>query len=206
MKSTYYYIVKVDANYNNEINLKSGVSLLVNNTIESVAHINRIVEVVAVPEDSEVLPGDKIMIHHNILRIRTSKKGIRMASDYLIRDDLYIVPPEEVYMYKREEEDWRPIGPYCYVKPMALEEKKTKGGLTYTEEADHKGGQKLTGIMWYPNLDLVRARINRGDTVFYDEWSEHEFLINGQRFYRMKAENVLGIYNGEDIKHGTVPI
>lgn len=186
-----YIIIEVDEAYVNEVN-----GIVVNNTIESVAHINRVARVVDAPEFTILKKGDQVVVHHNILRLRNGLRGKLLKSNYHFEGNKYFVPLTEVFMYKRGDEDWNAIRPYTFVKPIPQEDVKVgRFIINPTESNSHKGNVKLQGIMVYPNDELIAKGINAGDRVVFSEWSEYEFNIDGEILYKMSSKDILAKLN-----------
>ena len=129
MRSLHYAIIHCDQDYLNEKELDNGVSLVVNTTIESVAHINRVVTVKAAPEGTVIKTGGDIIIHHNILRQKNGTAGQLVQSDFLIAENTYYVPLDMIYAYRSPGEPWEAVAPFFFVKPIEEKEKKTASGL-----------------------------------------------------------------------------
>ena len=189
MEAVNHLIVKTLDSYNNK---KEGV--VVNSSIETVSNINREVEVYDAPDGLLVKKGDKVIIHHNILRLRNSMKGQLINSNYFLGVEdgyaLFIVPLTEVFMYKRGDSGWKAIDPYCFIKPIKKEELNTVL-LTEEESFDHKGNVKHHGIVVYPNKEMIEKGIKKGDKVIFSTWSEYEFEINGEILYKMSTKDIL---------------
>lgn len=184
-----YIIVEIDKAYNNE---EGGV--VVNNTIESVAHINREATVVDAPDFTILKKGDKIIAHHNMFRLRNGIGGKLVQSNYHLEDNKYFIPLTEVFMYKRGDSDWNAIRPYVFVKPTPKEDEIFNGFIiNATESNSHKGMKKLRGIMKYPNDELIAKGIKAGDEVVFSEWSEYEFNIDGEILYKMSTKDILAV-------------
>lgn len=181
-----YVIVEVDEAYNNE---EGGV--IVNSTIESVKHINRVAKVVDAPTFTILKKGDEVVCHHNIFRLRNGIGGKRVKSNYHLEGNRYFVPLTEIFMFKRSR-DWEAIRPFVFVKPIGLKDKVRGGIILNTNESNsHKGMKKLRGIVKYPNDELVSNGVNTGDEVIFSEWSEYEFNIDGETLYKMSTRDIL---------------
>lgn len=184
-----YIIVEVDEAYVNEVN-----GIVVNSTIESVAHINRVAKVIDAPEFTILKKGDEVIMHHNILRLRNGIRGKRVKSNYHLEDNKYFVPLTEVFMYKRGDSDWQAIRPFVFVKPVPKEDEKVGGIIvTANESNSHKGMKKLRGIIKYPNDELLAKGVNVGDEIVFSTWSEYEFSINGELLYKMSNKDILAV-------------
>lgn len=192
MDTINYVIIETDSTYNNTIDV-NGLELVVNNTIESVNNINRIVTVLSAPKGTILRKGDKIIIHHNILRSRYDVKGKVINSDYYIEGNKYFVPLTEIYMYKRGDKDWIALDPYCFVQPIKIEKEEKIGSLYITGilEKNHKGNTSNIGIIKYPNKTLKELGIKNNDKVVFKNYSEYEFEINNQILYKMSTKDIL---------------
>lgn len=194
MKSNNFVIVEVDKAYNNEKKI-GDVSLVVNSTIESVEHINRIGKVITSPSFTPLKEGDEVIIHHNICRLRNGTKGKLVESDYHIEDNKYFVPLTEIFMYKREGKDWIALAPYCFIEPIE-DEAKMVGSIYIPHDSDnYKGMVARQGIMKYANPDLIENGINNGDHIAFSEYSEYEFEIDNKIYYKMSNKDVLGKFD-----------
>lgn len=192
MQTFNYVIIEVEEDYNNEKKLSENCSIIVNNTIESVEYINRKAKVISAPSFTILQEGDEVIIHHNICRLRNGIKGEVVKSNYFIEDKKYFVPLTEIFMYKRDGGDWKSISPYCFVKPIK-DDTKISNVLDVIDTSDkHKGMIKNTGIMMYSNEYLESNDIKKGDTVIFSDYSEYEFLIDDEIYYKMCNNDILG--------------
>lgn len=191
MKSINYLIVELDEAYNNEVNVSTGDSVIVNSTIESVEHINRVAKVVSAPDFTILQQGDRVVVHHNIFRLRNSVKGNVVPSNYDIGDNQYIVPLTEIFMFKRDDSDWQPILPFCFVEPIKKE--KGEGFNLSLTESSYKGRLDKIGIITYPNDELIAQGVKEGDRVLFSRFSEYEFNIDGKLYYKMSTKDVLAV-------------
>lgn len=191
MKTLNYMIVEVDSAYNNEKKI-GDVSLVVNSTIESVEHINRIAKVVASPEFTPIKAGDEVIIHHNICRLRNGIKGIMVQSDFHIENNLYFVPLTEVFMYKPVGGEWTALAPFCFIQPIKDETKKIGSIIVQNSGDTFEGNIDKQGVVKYTNPELQEYGINVGDHICFSEDSQYKFNIDGEILYRMKTSDILG--------------
>ena len=186
-------IIKADEAYNNTVKF-GDIEVVVNSTIESAEHVNRIVEVISAPKDTILKSGDKVVIHHNVLKLRNGVGGMLVQSDYLIKDNLYFVPFDLVYAYKRGEEDWRAITPHVFIKPIDFEFDENESSLTLNKkEYSYKGKVKNRGIVKYLNEELEEYGVKVGDEIYFTDDSEYEFKINDEVLYLMRNVDVLAV-------------
>ena len=186
MKTLNYLIIEAKDAY---INIKNG--MIINTSIEDVSRINRIGKVISAPDHVVVKEGDYVLIHHNIMRKRLDTKGNPILSDYHLEGDKYFVPLREVFMYKRDDNDWLSLEPFCFVKPIPVKDDETTLFQLSKEEKSYKGNVKNRGILTYPNQELLNQGLKAGQQVVFADDSEYEFEIEGEIFYKMSTRYVL---------------
>lgn len=193
MKSTIYFIVQVEDSYNNYVEFDDGTKMSTNNSIDDVEHINRVGKVITAPKGAIVEEGDFLLFHHNICRSSWGLKGKKRPSVFSMSEDTFFIPATEVYMYMKKDTDkWIALNPYVLVEPIPAETTTLANGLQIEEE-NYRGMKPLVGIMAYPNQDLLDYGVKEGDTVVFQQDSEHEYKIKGKTYYRMQSRDVLAV-------------
>ena len=181
MNSVFSFIVKpVGDRYNNK--LKIGEKELVLNTkIESFKSVNNLAEVISTPlaYSTDIKVGDLVIIHHNVFRRFYDIRGNQKNSRAYFIDDMYFCDIDQIYLYKSDS-DWKSFGDRCFVKPI-----KNTSYLSNDKE------RKLIGILKYGNSSLESLKINEGDLVGYTPGGEFDFVIEGQRLYCMKSNDIV---------------
>ena len=181
MTSVFSFIVKPLGNrYDNEIKVEGG-NLILNTKIESFKSVNNLAEVVSIPlaYSTDIKVGDFVVIHHNVFRRFYDMKGKQKNSRSYFMDDLYFCDIDQIYLYKRDKE-WMSFGDRCFIKPL-----KNIDHLKLDKE------QRLIGILKYGNSSLKALKINEGDLVGYTPNGEFEFVVEGQRLYCMKSNDIV---------------
>lgn len=181
MKSLYDFIVKpLGETYDNTINIDD-TKLILNNNVESFKFVNNYAEVISTPLmlETPVNVGDIILVHHNVFRRWYDIKGKQKNGRAFFVDDLYFVSIDQVYLYKNKN-GFNPFGDRCFVKPI-----KSKNVL------DNEKEQSLVGILKIGNSSLEALGINQGDLVGFKPNSEFDFLINKERLYCMKSNDIV---------------
>jgi co-chaperonin GroES (HSP10) len=181
MKSLYDFIVKpLGETYDNAININD-TKLILNNNVESFKFVNNYAEVISTPLmlETPVNVGDIILVHHNVFRRWYDMKGKQKNGRAFFVDDLYFVSIDQVYLYKNKT-GFKPFGDRCFVKPI-----KSKNVL------DNEKEQSLVGILKIGNSSLEALGINQGDLVGFKPNSEFDFLINKERLYCMKLNDIV---------------
>jgi len=180
MKSVFSFIVKpVGERYNNKVKI-GDKDLIINTKIESFKSVNSIAEVVEVPLafNTDIKVGDIVLIHHNVFRRFYDMKGKQKNSRSFFIDNLFFCDLDQIYLYKSKDE-WKAFGDRCFVKPL-----KSNDDLTLKKE------QELIGVLKYGNSSLEALGINEGDLVGYTPFGEFDFIIDGQRLYCMKSNDI----------------
>jgi hypothetical protein len=181
MRSVFDFIVKpVGDRYNNKIKLEDK-ELILNTNIESFKSVNNIAEVIAVPlaYSTDIKVGDIVVIHHNVFRVFYDIRGEKKNSRSYFMDDLYFCSLDQIYLYKNTGK-WKAFGDRCFIKPI-----KNNDYLKTDKE------QKLIGILKHGNSSLEALKINEGDLVGYTPYGEFDFVIDGQRLYCMKSNDIV---------------
>ena len=190
MKSLYDFIVKpLGEEYSNDINI-GGVKLILNTKIESFKFVNNLAIVVSIPlaYKTHVKVGDVLVIHHNVFRTFYDIKGKKKKSRAWFKNDLYFCSLDQVYLYKNEkDDDFKSINNRCFIKPL-----KSKRKFSVDKE------QKLIGILKIGNSSLEAAGVSEGDLVGYTPYGEYDFVINNERLYCMKSNDIVIKYGNKE--------
>jgi hypothetical protein len=176
MNSIYHFIIKpLDKRYENTKSI-GGKELIVNSNIENHIFVSKKAVVVSTPAayKTKIKTGDEVYIHHNILRRYYDVRGKEKNSSTYFKNNLYFCLPEQIYMY-----DNKAHLNYCFVKPIL-----NKDYLRNRKE------QPNVGIMKYSNKSLEALGITPGTLITFTPNSEFEFIINGERLYCMKSNDI----------------
>ena len=170
MKSVYNFVVTpVGERYNNTKKVEGG-DLILNTEIYNHQFVNRVAKVISTPiiGDTDILPGDEVIVHHNVFRRWHNVKGIEKNSRSFFDEKTYLVNQDQIFLYKRFWEWHAPKG-YCFIKPL-----KAKNPLNIDLE------RPLIGIVKYSD-----GTVKEGDLVGFRPSSEYEFVVDGERLYRV---------------------
>ncbi len=181
MKSLFDFIVKPIGNrYDNEIKVGEK-SLITNTKIESFKSVSNKAIVVETPLafKSKIKKGDTIIIHHNVFRRFYDIRGNQKDSRSKFIDGNFFVNPDQIYLYKSDS-DWKAFGNRCFISPII-----DNDDMTVEKE------RKLIGILKYGNSSLEAVEINPGDLVGYTPNGEFEFVIDSERLYCMKSNDIV---------------
>ena len=176
-----YLIKPVGSEYNNTKTV-GGVELTVNATIENAKFVNRIGEVVSVPdENTELQVGDLVVVHHNVFRTYLDMRGRKRKSNEYFRDGLYLVNPDRIYLYNRNNQ-WKAVNEYCFVRPIDYIQ---GDGVHRTDRYEDHVGEIV-----YGNKQLTEKGVDDGDLIGFIKDSEYVFEIGEEKLYRMKTNDI----------------
>ena len=193
MRSVFEFIVKpLGDRYNNKIKV-DGKELILNTKIESFKSVNNTAEVVAIPLafKTDIKVGDKVIIHHNVFRRFYNIKGVQKNSRSYFMEDLYFLNEDQIYLYGNTGK-WKAYGDRCFIAP-----------IENTDQFKLDKERKLIGILKYDNSYLNELNINRGDLVGYTPYGEFDFIIDGERLYCMKSNDIVikYEYKGDETRY-----
>ena len=170
MKSVHNFVVTPKGErYNNQ--KKVGDSELILNTeIFNHQFINRIAIVKSIPivGDTDILPGDEVIVHHNVFRRWHDVKGKEKNSRSFFNEDTYFITLDQIFLYKRNNEWIAPKG-YCFVMPLKA-----------IDQFNIESEKPLQGIVKYSD-----GTVEVNELVGFRPSSEYEFIVDGQRLYRV---------------------
>jgi hypothetical protein len=170
MKSVYNFVVTPVGNrYNNK--KKIGDSELIMNTdIYKHEFVNRIAKVISTPivGDTNIEPGDIVLMHHNVFRRWNDVKGIERNSRSFFNESTYFINHDQIFLYKRNNNWISPKG-YCFVKPLKA-----------VDQFNIESEKPLQGIVKYSD-----GTVEVDDLVGFRPNSEYEFIVDNERLYRV---------------------
>lgn len=183
MKSPFYFIAKPYnlKRYDNTKNI-GGIDFITSTSKEDHTASNRYAEVVSVPINyqGEIRPGDILLVHHNVFKYYNDMKGKERSGKSFFKDDLFFIEFNQFFMYKSNDV-WSCHSKYCMVKPVEKENNYLK---THQEE------EPLIGVIKYPNKTLIERGIVQGTKISFQPDSEYEFIVDGEKLYRMFDNNI----------------
>ena len=181
MKSVYNFVVTpIGERYNNKKKV-GDKDLIINTEIFNYQYINRKAKVISTPiiGDTDIKPGYEVIIHHNVFRRWHNQHGVEKNSRAYIDESTYLVQQDQIFLYK-ENNEWKTLEGYCFVQPI----KDTNKFNVDSDGKFHYNVEKpLIGIVRYSD-----GTVNVGDLVGFDPVSKFEFIIDGQRLYRVLSK------------------
>ena len=170
MKSVYNFVVTpIGERYNNKKKIGDS-ELILNTEIYNHQYVNRNAKVISIPKvgDTDIKPGDEVIIHHNVFRRWHNMHGEEKNSRSYFDENTYIISHDQIFLYKRGGK-WNVPKGYCFVKPI-----KIKDQFSVDTE------KPLQGIVKYSD-----GTVGEGNLIGFRPKSEYEFVIDGERLYRV---------------------
>ena len=173
MRSVYNYVVKPKGSRYNNSKKVGDKNLILNTEIFNHQYINRQATVISKPiiGNTNIEVGDDVIVHHNVFRRWHNQHGEEKNSRSYFNEDTYIISQDQIFLYKTFWQ-WKTIPGFCWVKPI-----KNFNKLDIDQE------QPLMGIIEYADKGF-----NKGDLVGFTPNSEYEFVIHGQKLYRVLSK------------------
>ena len=161
-----YLISPIGERYNNSKKV-GDKELIVNTEIFNHQYINRKAKVIATPLlfQSPVNVGDEVIVHHNVFRRWHDVKGREKNSRSYLEEDKYLVSEDQIFLYNEKA-----MPGFSFVKPL-------KAVNSFNTESE----RPLVGIIKYSD-----GTYNKKELVGFTPGSEYEFIVNGERLYRVK--------------------
>ena len=175
MKSIYDFIIEPKNTRYNNTKKVGNKELILNTEIFNHQYVSReaVVKHLPLAVETELQVGDEIIVHHNVFRRWHNVHGEEKNSRSFLNENTYCVREDQIFSYKRNNK-WSAIKGFCFVKPIHQDSK-----------FDIDKEKPLTGIMKLTNDELISYGINNGDLVGFLPNSEYEFVIDGERLYRV---------------------
>ena len=170
MKSVYNFVVKPKGErYNNTKKLDGG-ELILNTDIFQHQYVNREAIVISTPMigDTNIKPGDTVVVHHNVFRRWNNQHGVEKNSRSFFDESTYLITLDQIFLYKQENKWIAPKG-YCFVIPLKA-----------TDQFNTESEKPLQGIVKYSD-----GTVKVGDLVGFRPSSEYEFIVDGERLFRV---------------------
>mgnify|MGYP003126712480 FL=1 len=170
MKSVYDFVVTPKGGrYNNTKKLDGG-ELILNTDIYNHEFVNREATVLSTPivGHAEIIRGDTVLVHHNVFRRWNDVKGVEKNSRSYFNESTYFIGEDQIFLYKRDTEWICPKG-YCFVAPLKA-----------TDQFNVESEKPLQGIVKYSD-----GTVEVNDLVGFRPSSEYEFIVDGERLYRV---------------------
>ncbi len=170
MESVYNFVVTPKGDRYNNTKEVDGGKLILNTEIFNHQYVNREAIVVSTPMvgETDIKPGDTVIVHHNVFRRWHDVKGREKNSRSYFNESTYFITQDQIFLYKRDDE-WKAPKGYCFVIPLKA-----------TDQFNIESEKPLQGIIKYSD-----GTVEVNDLIGFRPGSEYEFVINGERLYRI---------------------
>ena len=180
MKSVYNFVVTPKGERYNNSKKVGDTDLILNTEIFNHQYINRNATVISTPiiGDTSIKTGDEVIVHHNVFRRWHNQHGIEKNSRAYIDEDTYLVQPDQIFLYRPKpifhynKMKWQTVKGYCFVAPI-----KSRDIISTDKE------EPLMGIVKYTD-----GTVKEGDLIGFRPNSEYEFIVDGQKLYRLLSK------------------
>ena len=175
MQSVFNYLVKPKGDRTVGFKKIEGQTLLLNTDLQNHSYTNRVGTILNLPlvGNEELKEGDDVIVHHNVFRRFRDVRGNEKDSKNYLAEDVYTVQADQIYAFKRDDE-WKALKGFCFIKPI----KEDKMFSVAFEKP-------LIGI-----VKLGNDEIKTESLVGFKPNSEYEFVIEGQRLYRVPTNSI----------------
>ena len=180
MRSIFSFIVEPkEDRYNNKKQIGDN-ELILNTEISDHRYISRNAIVLETPiaEKTDIKKGDEVIVHHNVFRRWYDVRGKERNSSSYFEEDKYFITSEQIFLYKRNGE-WRAPKGFCFVKPIMS-----------NDDFDVENKELFAGKLVHADKTLEKNGIKKGSLVGFTPISNYEFVINGERLYRVNTESI----------------
>ena len=170
MESVYNFVVTPKGDRYNNTKEVDGGKLILNTEIFNHQYVNREAIVVSTPMvgETDIKPGDTVIVHHNVFRRWHDVKGREKNSRSYFNESTYFIAQDQIFLYKRDDE-WKAPKGYCFVIPLKA-----------TDQFNIESEKPLQGIIKYSD-----GTVEVNDLIGFRPGSEYEFVVNGERLYRV---------------------
>ena len=170
MESVYNFVVTPKGDRYNNTKEVNGGKLILNTEIFNHQYVNREAIVVSTPMvgQTDIKPGDTVLVHHNVFRRWHDVKGKEKNSRSYFNESTYFITQDQIFLYKKDDK-WKAPKGYCFVIPLKA-----------TNQFNTESEKPLQGIVKYSD-----GTVEVDDLIGFKPGSEYEFVVDGERLYRV---------------------
>ena len=160
-----FIISPIGGRYNNSKKI-GDKELVLNTEVYNHQYVNRLAKVIATPIlfSSPINVGDEVIVHHNVFRRWHDVKGREKNSRSYWKEDKYLVSEDQIFLYNNKA-----MPGFSFVKPLEA-----------IDSFNIKRERPLMGIIKYSD-----GTFNKEELVGFDPVSKYEFIVDGERLYRV---------------------
>ena len=160
-----FIVSPIGERYNNSTKV-GDKNLIINTEIYNHQYVNRRAKVIATPLlfQSPINVGDEVIVHHNVFRRWHDVKGREKNSRSYWKEDKYLVSEDQIFLYNKKT-----MPGFSFVKPLEA-----------IDNFNIKRERPLMGVIKYSD-----GTFNKEELVGFDPVSTYEFIVDGERLYRV---------------------
>jgi len=193
MNSIYSFIIKPkEKRYNNTKKVQNK-NLILNTSIEDHNFVSRSAIVISVPKafNTNIKPGDEIIVHNNVFRRFYDIQGNEKNSTNHFKENLYFCYLDQIFLYKQNN-NWKATDGFCFVQPI-----KKQIDTIISEDNE----EPLKGLVTYSD-----GVYSKDTLVGFSPDSEYEFIIDKKRLYRVPIKSITIKYDIKGTEESYNPI
>ncbi len=174
------FIVKPENKRTNSVKKIEDKELILNSDLQDHRYVSRVGIVTSEPlkNETNIKVGDKVVVHHNVFRRFYDVRGKEKNSKSYFDEDKFIVAEDQIFAYS-DGDGWKAMNGYCFVKPIHNENK-----------FDINKEKPLIGVLKFLSDDLKCSGLNKEDLIGFSPRSEYEFVLGGERLYRVDSNSI----------------
>jgi len=173
MKSVHNFVVTPKGERYNNTKKVGDSELILNTEIFNHQYVNREAIVISTPiiGNTNIKSGDTVIVHHNVFRRWHNVKGVEKNSRSYFNEDTYFINHDQIFLYKKDKKWVAPKG-YCFVKPLKA-----------VDQFNIESEKPLQGVVKYSD-----GAVEVNDLIGFTPNSEYEFIVDGERLYRVLSK------------------
>ena len=170
MKSVYNFVVTPKGQRYNNIKKLGDKELIINTEIFNHQYVNREATVISTPMigNTDIKPGDTVITHFNVFRRWHDVKGVERNSRSYFNEKTYFINHDQIFLYKRDK-DWVCPKGYCFIQP-----------IKQIDKLETEAEKSSVGVVKYSD-----GVVDVGDIIGFRPNTKCEFIIDGQKLYRI---------------------
>ena len=160
-----FVISPIGERYNNSKKV-GDKELVLNTEIYNHQYVNRKAKIIATPLlfQSPINVGDEVIVHHNIFRRWHDVKGREKNSRSYWKENKYLISEDQIFLYNKNA-----MPGFSFIKPLEA-----------IDDFNIKRERPLMGVIKYSD-----GTFKKEELVGFDPVSTYEFIIDGERLYRV---------------------
>ena len=197
MKTFDLFVVKLEKRFDDTIKTDSGLELYVDTKFNEFEHRTTEGPVVCVPfkYDTGVEEGDTLYFHHLVVMGGDNNGQIFTDEDntYIVRYHPKFAVNNQAIAYKSQKDGKiRCLTGWCLLKPVEQEELTLQSDII--EVVDNSEKLPTKGEVAYLCEEGEEMGLEPGDIVGFKQNRDYRITIDGQEYYRTRAEDLYGVY------------